>query len=91
MSMGSVQRHVEPDRILQTAFGFWSSKVLLTAVNFGVFDELRDRCLTGAQFGSVLKLHERGISDFLDAMVAMRFLDRDREGPLTKYFNTPES
>ena len=91
MSTPSAQRQVEPDRILQTAFGFWSSKVLLTAVDFGVFDALRDRPMTGAELGSALKLHERGISDFLDALVAMRFLDREGEGPSAKYLNTIES
>ena len=91
MSTGSAQPQIAPDRILQTAFGFWSSKVLLTAVDFGLFDKLGDRPMTGAELGSALKLHERGISDFFDALVAMRFLGRDGEGPLAKYRNTPES
>ena len=29
-----------PDAILQTAFGFWNSKVLLSAVEFGLFTVL---------------------------------------------------
>jgi hypothetical protein len=37
-----------------------------------------------------LKLHPRGIADFFDALVAMRFLEREGEGPIAKYFNTPE-
>ena len=35
--------------ILQTALSFWSSKVLLTAVEFGVFTKLANRRLTGAE------------------------------------------
>jgi hypothetical protein len=77
--------------ILQTAFSFWSSKVLLTAVDFGVFTKLGDRHITGAELGSELGLHARGISDFLDALVAMQFLGREGDGPSAKYHNTPAS
>ncbi|MBA2433533.1 MAG: methyltransferase [Chthoniobacterales bacterium] len=78
-----------PDPILQTAFGFWSSKVLLTAVEFGLFTKLASRKLTGAQLGHKLQLHPRAISDFFDALVAMKFLERDGDGPEAKYGNTP--
>jgi hypothetical protein len=80
---------VSPDAILQTAFGFWGSKVLLTAVEFGLFTTLGKRRLSGAQLGGELQLHARGIADFFDALVAMNFLDRDGEGDGAKYFNTP--
>jgi len=79
-----------PSAILQTAFSFWSSKVLLTAVEFGVFTKLAGGRLTGAELGAELKLHPRGIADFFDALVAMKFLDREGAGPQAKYFNTPE-
>jgi len=81
---------LEPSSILQTAFAFWSSKVLLTAVEFGVFTTLANRRLTGAELGAELKLHPRGIADFFDALVAMKFLEREGDGPQSKYFNTPE-
>src|SRR5207247_757312 len=68
---------------------FWNSKVLLTAVEMELFTRLRDRRLTGAELGAQLGLHPRGISDFFDALVAMRFLDREGDGPQAKYFNTP--
>ncbi len=79
-----------PDSILQTGFGFWGSKVLLTAVEFGLFTTLGDRRVTGAALGAELGLHPRGIADFFDALVAMKFLDREGDGPESKYFNTPE-
>ena len=79
-----------PLAILQTAFSFWSSKVLLTAVEFGVFTRLASRRLTGAALGAELTLHPRAIADFFDALVAMKFLDREGDGPSAKYFNTPE-
>src|SRR5687768_3425160 len=78
-----------PDAILQTAFGFWGSKVLLTAVEFGVFTALGRRQLTGKELGGELGLHPRGIADFFDALVAMKFLDRQGDGPEAKYCNTP--
>ena len=81
---------LNPSAILQTAFSFWSSKVLLTAVEFGVFTKLAERRLTGAELGAALKLHPRAIADFFDALVAMKFIDREGDGPQSKYFNTPE-
>ena len=79
-----------PSSILQTAFSFWSSKVLLTAVEFGVFTRLADRRLTGAELGAELKFHPRANADFFDSLVAMKFLGREGDGPTAKYSNTPE-
>lgn len=87
--MDRVNPQLDPGPILQTAFAFWSSKVLLTAVEFGVFSKLGNRRVTGAELGAELDLHPRGISDFFDALVAMNFLDREGDGPSAKYFNTP--
>ena len=82
---------VTPDAILQTAFAFWNSKVLLTAVAFDLFTTLGQSRLAGAEIGKELELHPRSIPDFLDALVAMKFLERDGDGPDAKYFNTPAS
>jgi hypothetical protein len=79
----------DPSPILQAAFGFWSSKVLLTAVEFGLFTTLGDRRLRGETLGREIGLHPRGVFDFLDALVAMRFLDRDGNGPEALYANMP--
>src|SRR3954462_14492815 len=86
----NMSSRLNPSPILQTAFGFWNSKVLLTAVEFGVFTKLANRRLTGAELGAELQLHPRAISDFFDSLVAMRFLSREGDGPQGKYFNTPE-
>src|SRR6266480_1815460 len=83
------QPQLDPGPILQTAFAFWSSKVLLTAVEFDVFTKLADRRLSGEKLGAEIGLHPRGIRDFFDALVAMQFLDREGEGPSARYFNTP--
>ena len=73
--------------ILQTAFAFWSSKVLLTAVELSLFTRLGDRRLTAAELGAELGLHPRGTYDFFDALVATDFLERDGDGPTAKYRN----
>src|SRR5438477_10221343 len=86
--MPDTNAQLDPGPILQTAFAFWSSKVLLTAVEFGVFTKLGDRRITGEELGAELGLHPRAISDFFDTLVAMQFLDRDGDGPSAKYFNT---
>lgn len=78
----------DPSPILQTAFGFWSSKVLLSAVELKLFTILRDRKLTGAELGNEIGLHPRGISDFFDSLVAMKFLERDGDGTGARYYNT---
>lgn len=88
--MSNMSPQLDSSTILQTAFAFWSSKVLLTAVEFGVFTQLGHRRVTGAELGGELGLHPRGIADFFDALVAMKFLDREGDGPSAKYFNTPE-
>ncbi len=85
------QSQLDPSGILQTAFSFWSSKVLLTAVEFGVFTRLAGRKLTGDELGAELGLHPRGIADFFDALVAMKFLQREGDGVSAKYHNTPEA
>jgi hypothetical protein len=74
--------------ILQTAFGFWSSKVLLTAIEFDLFTTLSNQSLTGEQLGAALGLHPRGVRDFFDTLVAMDFLERDGDGPAARYRNT---
>lgn len=83
------QTNLDPSPILQTAFSFWSSKVLLTAVEFDLFTILGDRRLTGAELGAELGIHPRAIADFFDTLVAMQFLERDGDGPSAAYGNTP--
>jgi hypothetical protein len=67
-----------PSRILEVGFGFWASKVLLTAVELEVFTTVADRTMTGEELGRALGLHPRGIWDFLDALVALGSSTRRR-------------
>ncbi|GJL76240.1 methyltransferase [Nitrosomonas sp.] len=80
-----------PYHILDTGFNFWSSKVLLTAVELEVFTKLGDKVLTGGTLGRELGLHSRGIWDFLDSLVALGFLNRTGNGVSALYSNTEET
>lgn len=76
-----------PDQILQTGFGFWSSKALLSAVEMEVFTELAKRPEDLETLTGRLGLHPRSARDFLDALVALGFLQRE-DGV---YSNAPAS
>jgi hypothetical protein len=76
------------DRIMQTAMGFWASKVLLSAVELGLFGVLAQSPLDAPGLRRRLGLHERSARDFLDALVAQGFLQRDHTGV---YSNGPEA
>src|SRR4051812_12444272 len=44
----------DPSPILQTAFAFWNSKVLLTAIELGLFSTLADKALGAETMGMIL-------------------------------------
>lgn len=77
--------------IMQTATGFWASKVLLTAVEFDLFSRLAERRMNATQLGETLGIHPRGRYDFFDALVALGFLEREGDGPEGIYGNSPEA
>src|ERR687897_1915181 len=82
---------LDATQILQTGTAFWPSKVLLTAVELGLFTTLGSEAMTAAQLGERLELHPRGTYDFFDTLVALKFLQRDSDGPQGRYRNTPET
>lgn len=86
-----MKEQLDPTHIMQTATAFWASKVLLTAVELDVFTALDDRSATAEELGNTLGLHPRGTYDFFDALVALKFLDRDGDGPAGRYKNTSET
>ncbi len=75
------------DHIMQVGTGFWASKTLLSAVEMELFTELAKHPETLADLSSRLRLHPRSARDFLDALVALNFLER-RDGT---YYNTPST
>ena len=67
----------DPDvsRVLQTAFGFWSSKVLLTAVELDLFSALAERHLSADELGEAL-----GLADVAIVTDVIAGRDAAREG-----------
>jgi predicted O-methyltransferase YrrM len=80
-----------PARIMDVGLGFWPAKVLLSAVELGLFTKLGAGVMTGPELRAALGLHPRADPDFFDALVALRFLDRDGDGPPARYRNTAET
>jgi hypothetical protein len=76
---------------METGMAFWPAKVLLSAVELGVFTELGTWARTGEELRQALKLHPRANPDFFDTLVALKFLERDGDGPGARYRNTPET
>lgn len=76
-----------PARILEVGFDFFASKALLSAVELGVFTTLArtDRPLSAGELEERVGLDSRASTDFLDALVALDFLERE-DG---RYRNTP--
>ncbi|MFQ4143494.1 methyltransferase [Chlorogloeopsis sp. ULAP02] len=72
---------------MEVGFGFWASKVLLSAVEIEVFTELAKEPGDLETLKTRLGLHPRSAQDFLDALVAMGFLYR--EGKI--YHNSPDT
>ena len=82
---------LSPSHILQVGLAFWSSKALLSAVELGLFTELSAGPQNRSWIGERLGLHPRPLVDFLDALVALRFLHREGDGAGALYSNTPET
>jgi hypothetical protein len=79
------------DAIMQLGLGFWGSKVLLTAVELGVFSRLgKAGPLAEDALRDSLGLHPRSARDFFDALVALGMLQRVdgvyRNTPSTELF-----
>jgi 2-polyprenyl-3-methyl-5-hydroxy-6-metoxy-1,4-benzoquinol methylase len=76
---------------MEVGMAFWPAKVLLSAVELGVFTELGAKSLTGRELRDALRLHPRSTPDFFDTLVALQFLERDGDGPEARYRNTKET
>jgi precorrin-6B methylase 2 len=81
----------DPSHIMQIGMGFWGSKTLLSAVELGLFTALAKAPMTGAEIVAALKLHPRAVPDLPDALVALKLLERDGDGPAARYGNTPDA
>jgi hypothetical protein len=66
-----------PEHIMQLGLGFWASKTLLSAVELGVFSALANAPADLPALQKKLGLHQRSARDFLDALVALKLLERE--------------
>jgi len=82
-----MKQELSPEKIIQVGLGFWASKTLLSAVEMELFTELAKHPEDLEALQGRLGLHPRSARDFLDALVALGFLER-HEGI---YRNTPET
>src|SRR5215213_4044915 len=82
---------LDPYYIIQVGMGFWASKTVLSAVELELFTHLGDESMSGKEIGEQLGLNPHAISDFLDTLVALRFLDREGDGSDGRYRNTAET
>ncbi len=89
--MNEKHHQPNPSRIIETGMGFFAAKTLLTAINMGLFTHLASAELTGMAIKEKLGLHERNLYDFLDALVALGFLERTGLKETAKYKNTAET
>lgn len=78
---------LNPEKIIQTGMAFWASKTLLSAIEMGLFTELAHGSQSLERLTGRLGLHPRSARDFLDALVALGFLERTGDN----YSNTPET
>jgi len=78
---------VSPENIFKVGLGFWGSKVLLSAIELGLFTRLAQPPLSEAALREQLGLHSRSTHDFLDALVALGFLQRENG----LYCNSPDA
>jgi hypothetical protein len=74
-----------PQDIVQLGMSFWSSRLVLSAVEAGVFTLLADGPMLGGELADVLGWHPRAAGTALDALVEAGLLRRDKAG---RYANT---
>jgi 2-polyprenyl-3-methyl-5-hydroxy-6-metoxy-1,4-benzoquinol methylase len=85
------EKMLTPARIFETGMGFMATKTLLAAIKLELFTLLGENAVPGAAIGERLGLHPRSRYDFLDALVALGFLQRDGLGEGALYENTAET
>ena len=76
-----------PANIFNLGLGFWASKTLLSSVELGLFTELAKGPADLRTLSRRLGLHDRSARDFLDALVALKMVDRENG----RYRNTAET
>ncbi|MCP2338099.1 methyltransferase [Actinomadura rupiterrae] len=89
----AVDPAIEPWQVIRTGFRFWESRVLMSAIELGLFEALADGPRPVERIVRELGLHERGVRPFLDALTGLGMLAREDGGaygltPVAKRFLT---
>ena len=79
------------ERILEAGLGFRASRMLLSALELGVFTELGKGPRSASQLCRVLGLSPHTASQWLDVLVSLGFLERDGDGDRAIYLNSREA
>ncbi|GGZ27456.1 methyltransferase/methylase [Streptomyces olivaceoviridis] len=83
-----------PHEIIKVATAFWTSKVVLSAVELGVFAEVAKNPATVEELCAALSLKGRGARDFFDILVSVGLLEREdgvyRTSPLSAAYLNPD-
>jgi len=82
---------VDPSHIMEVGMGFWASKTLLTAVKMELFTHLSEKTMNGEEIKQKLCLNGRGLYDFLDALVALGFLEKSGNKETATYANAVDA
>jgi hypothetical protein len=91
--MEKTTQQPNPSNIMQIGLGFWASKVLLTAVNAGLFTHLAKKPLSLKEIKALFNWNcmDRHASDFLDTLYALKFIIREGIGDTAIYSNTVDT
>jgi SAM-dependent methyltransferase len=76
----ATQEQVGPEAILEVAMGFMASKSLFVANEIGLFTALAEGSATLEQLAERIGVPARTLRIVADAMVALRFVERDDRG-----------
>lgn len=87
----SETEQINPSKIMQISMGFMASKVLLSAVNMGLFTYLANGEKSGNQIQDKIGLQGRGLYDFLDTMVTLGLLHRSGIKETALYSNSEDT
>jgi O-methyltransferase domain/Dimerisation domain len=92
--MDKTPNQPSPESIMQIGTGFWASKILLSAVRFGLFTHLAEKkSMSAKELKALLNFNcsDRNMYDFLDSLTAFGFLNREGILDTAKYSNGPDA
>ena len=81
--------HIGAERLMETATGAWKSQTLASAIEIGLYTYLGNDHRSEQEIREALSLKGARVEDFLNALVAMGHLNKDKE--THKYSNNEDT